>query len=376
MTFWNVRAMTLVALLGLAAACAPAPAAPTTAPKPTVAAAKPTAAAAKPAAPAPASSPAAAASPAVPVASPAAASPYTGGPLIPVHIGYNVNGGQTPIFTALNRGIFKKHGLDVKTTTFAQNPQMVAAISNGSLDLMGSIPSYVWSAREAGYDLVSISQHEKSRTSPPESGALMVRVDGDIKTLKDLEGKRLAVLTPSSQNTLDSLYLAKKAGVDITKITLITAPFNTHFDLLKSNQVDAAAVVDPFQTQIEASGVGKVLQWAYYESVPEQPLAALWGAREWFDKNPEAVDRLHAAMAESIDLLNNNPAEARAILREFTNVPEDILAQMKVLNNWSYGINRQAWIKEAELLVEMGALKELPDPEKYFHPKAKKFFIN
>ena len=204
----------------------------------------------------------------------------------------------------------------------------------------------------------------------------MVRTDAGINTLKDLEGKKMAVLTTSSQNTLNSLYLAKKAGVDITQITLVTAPFNTHFDLLKSGQVDAASVVDPFQTQIEASGVGKVLQWAYYESVPEQPLAALWGARPWFEKTPEVVDRLHAAFVESIDLLTNNPDQARAILREFTNVPEEILSQMKVLNNWSYQINRQAWIKEAELLLEMGALKELPDPAKYFHPKAQKFFTN
>lgn len=306
----------------------------------------------------------------VPTISPAASkSP------IAVHIGYNVNGGQTPLFTANSRGIFARNGLDVQTTSFAQNPQMVAAISSGSLDLMGSIPSYVWNAREAGYDLVAISQHEKSRPAPPESGALMVGVNSGINTLKDLEGKRMAVLSPSSQNTLNTLYLAKREGVDINQITLITAPFNTHFDLLQSNQVDAAAVVDPFQTQIEVSGVGRVLQWAYADTVPEQPLAALWGSQEWLERNSDAIDRLHASIVESIDLLNNNPDEARAILREFTNVPEDILSQMKVLNNWSYEIKLDAWIKEAELLVDMGALQGMPNPDEYFHPKASRFFI-
>lgn len=282
-----------------------------------------------------------------------------------IKISYNKNGGQTPLFVAEQYGFYEKYGLEVERIEFNNNSDMVGAMNAGQVDIIASIPSFIWNAREAGYDLVTIMQNETSQLTAPDSGALIVGSDSNIKEYKDLEGKKVAVLAVSVQNWLNAGYVLKANGVDLSKIQLVEAPFPTHFDLLQTKQVDAVTTVDPFTTHIVTSGIGEVLMYYNIESAPGQPLGAWWVTRDWLADNQETAAKFQAAIKDSIDFLNEDEHRARQIVGEFIGLDEKILENMRLLN-WNYDVDRDVWEKVSEINVEMGALQEKPDPDSYF----------
>jgi len=290
-----------------------------------------------------------------------------------IRFSFNKNAGQTPQYVADTRGFFKKHGLKVERIEFRNNPDMVAALDRGHLELMASIPGSPLSAREQGYDLVAFMQNETSNFAAPDSGALIARRGSGIKSIADLKGKTVACLYLSSQDCVDSKYVIKKAGVDLKSITFIEANFGTHFDLLRSGQVDAVSTVNPFTTHILTKGTGDLLAWNYIESNPGQPLGAWWAKRQWVNKNPQLVRAFQLAIKDAIDFLRQDKVRAREVVAEYTGLDKGLLTEMAPLN-WNYQVDPQAWQQEAKILVEMGALQKMPKPEEYFAEQIKQYF--
>lgn len=295
--------------------------------------------------------------------------------LIEVRISYNKNGGQTPQYVAENYGFYEKHGLKVTSVQFDNTANAIGAMNAGEVDIIASIPSEPLVARYGGFDLVAIMQNETSNFSAPDSGALMVRTDSDISNLKDLEGKKIACKSYSSQDCVNGQYAMKRAGVDLAKVQIVEAPFPTHYDLLNSNQVDAVETVDPFTTQILTSGLGRVLLYTYVETVPGQTLGAWWVERKWLEENEETARKFQAAIKDAIDYLHEDENRARRIVGEFTSIDESILNHMPLLN-WNYNVNPEIWDQENDVLVEMGALPQKPDPEEYFSDIIRPFFVS
>lgn len=288
-----------------------------------------------------------------------------GNDLIKLRVAYNKNGGQTPQYVAGTKGFFEKHGLSVERIEFKTNTDSVAALESGDLDIMASIPSNVWIAREAGFDIVAFMQNETAGTETPNSGALIVGAESGIKEPKDLAGKKIACLSLGSQDCLDMVYVLEKAGVPRDSYTIIESTFATHYDLLKNKQVDAVESVDPFTTLITKDGVGEVLFYSYIESNPDQPLGAWWAKREWVESNPEIVEKFSLAIKDAIDYLHEDEQRARDIVAEYTGLDPNIVKEMPMLK-WNYELDIDAWQKEAEILVEVGGLKGVPDPKDYF----------
>ena len=295
------------------------------------------------------------------------------GTLTNIRFSFNKNAGQTPQYVADTRGFFKKYGLKVERIEFNNNPDMVAALDRGHLEMMASIPGSPLSAREQGYDLVAFMQNETSNFAAPDSGALIARRGSGVKSVADLKGKIVACLYLSSQDCIDSKYVIKKAGVDLKSITFIEANFGTHFDLLRSGQVDAVSTVNPFTTQILTKGAGDLLAWNYIESNPGQPLGAWWAKKQWVTKNPQVARAFQRAIKDAIDFLRQDKVRAREVVAEYTGLDKGLLTEMAPLN-WNYHVDPQAWQQEAKILVEMGALQKMPKPEEYFAEQIKEYF--
>ncbi len=285
--------------------------------------------------------------------------------LIKLRIAYNKNGGQTPQYVAVTKGFFEKHGLSVESIEFKTNTDSVAALESGNLDILASIPSTIWSAREAGFDLVAFMQNETAGFEEPDSGTLIAAPDSGINSLKDLAGKEIACLSLSSQACLDAIYLLEKEGLPRDSYKITEAPFATHYDLLANKQVDAVVTVDPFSTKIITEKVGTVLSYIYIDTNPGQPLGAWWSHRDWVEENPEIVEKFSLAIKDAIDYLHEDENRAREIVAEYTGLDPETVKNMPMMN-WNYELKVDAWQKQGEILKQVGGLKEVPDPDAYF----------
>lgn len=294
--------------------------------------------------------------------------------LAPLKVGVLKMAALTNPWTAKERGMFKKNGLDVTLVEFRTGNEAIAAHRGGSVDIILSIPGTAMTAVERGFDLVAISQNEVAKAKGPDSGSVQVLKDSPYQSLKDLAGKKIAVSGLHSQKTVAMQTLFKRAGVDIAKLQLVEIPFPSQVDALKSKQVDAINTVDPYTTQLIASGIGRVVAWDYADSIPEQPLGA-WFAKSTFVKaNPLVVDNFNKAIKESIEFMMADPIRARAEVVAYTGLPPDLVKDMPLIG-WDYKVRADKWQAVIDMMVESGELKSKHTADEYFAEQIKPYVV-
>lgn len=126
---------------------------------------------------------------------------------------------MTALWVARDRGLFKKHGLDMQFILMPRNPLTIAALLAGEIDAAIVGPGHVINAASSGADIVGIANLQQK---------LDYRLNGrpEIKTKEDLRGKRIAISGPGSTSHLVTMLALQALNVDINqaKITLLTIP--------------------------------------------------------------------------------------------------------------------------------------------------------
>ena len=232
--------------------------------------------------------------------------------LAPLKIGILKMAALTNPWVAKQRGIFERNGLDVTLVEFRSGNEAISAHRGGSVDIVLAIPGTAMTAAERGFDLVAVAQNEVAQKQSPDTGSIQV-LEGfwSLEQLADLAGKKIAVSGLHSQKTVSMQTVFRKAGVDPAKLQLVEIPFPSQFDALKSKQVDAVNTVDPYTTQLLASGLGRVIAWDYVDAIPEQPLGAWFATSAFAKSNADVVERFNKSIKDSIDYMRADSERAR-----------------------------------------------------------------
>lgn len=275
----------------------------------------------------------------------------------PVRVGILKMAALTNPWVAEKEGFFKANGIEATLVEFHTGAEAAAALQGGSVDIILMIPGTAMTANEHGFDMAAIFQNEIAKAKGPDSGSIQVRKSSDIRSLKDLAGKRVAVSQLHSQNTVGAQMLIKDAGADLSSIQFLELPFPTQYDALKNGSVDAVVTVDPYTTQLQASGIGRVIAWNYADSIPNQPLGAWFAKRNYIAKNPDVVAHFNKSIKESIDFMNADPDRARARVVAFTGLDPELVKNMPLIT-WDYHVQPDRWQKVIELMTKSGELKQ------------------
>jgi NitT/TauT family transport system substrate-binding protein len=126
---------------------------------------------------------------------------------------------MTALWVARERGLFKKHGLDMQFILMPRNPLAIAALLAGEIDAAIVGPGHVVNAASSGADVIGIANFAQKLdfrfTARPE-----------IKNKEDLRGKRIAISGPGSTSHLVSMLAFQGLNIDPTqaRMTLLTIP--------------------------------------------------------------------------------------------------------------------------------------------------------
>ncbi|WP_421955432.1 aliphatic sulfonate ABC transporter substrate-binding protein [Polaromonas sp.] len=145
-------------------------------------------------------------------------------------------------------------GTKVTWAEFPAGPQLLEALSVGSLEfgLTGDSPPVF--AQAAGKDLLYVA----AEPPKPDSSAILVLNDSPVRTLAELRGKKIALQKGSSAHYL-LVRAVEKAGLkwdDIQPIYLAPADARAAFE---RKSVDAWAIWDPFYAATELAIKPRVL---------------------------------------------------------------------------------------------------------------------
>ena len=146
---------------------------------------------------------------------------------------------MTVLWVARDRGLFKKHGLDMQFILMPRNPLAVAALLAGEIDAAIIGPGHVVNAASSGADIIGIANLAQKLDY-----RLVARPE--VRNKEDLRGKRIAISGPGSTSHLVTMLGLQGLNIDSTqaRISLLTIP-GTEMNrrlAMETNGVDATAL--------------------------------------------------------------------------------------------------------------------------------------
>jgi NitT/TauT family transport system substrate-binding protein len=267
-----------------------------------------------------------------------------------------------PLYVGIDQGFFKDEKLTVKPQLAEGGAAITPAVVSGDNQIGFSNNTSLLIAASKKLPIQIITQGVLGGSTEKQAWAdLMVPKGSSIKTPKDLEGKTIAVNTLKNVCELTIKASLEKEGVDVDKLKFSEIPFPDMNGALESKRVDAACEVEPFVSQAKAAGSTGIDPF-YFKTAPDLSVATYFTSTQYAQKNPEVLKRFAKAMNKSLDYTQKNPDAARKVLTEYTEIPPEAIAKIR-LPVWSSKLDPASIELQAELAEKYGLVDSKPDVE-------------
>ncbi len=128
--------------------------------------------------------------------------------------------------------------------------------------------------------------------------AMVVRKDGPVKTVADLRGLTVAIPSRFSDERLMLIRAMKIAGLKATDVKMLEMAPPDVASALRAKAIDGYVMGEPFPSQAEMGGYGRVLFQAR-QYWPDYMSCILVVRQDLIDQRPEAVQALVDGIARS-----------------------------------------------------------------------------
>ncbi len=257
---------------------------------------------------------------------------------------------------AERQGFFKEEGLEVEVSKFESGALAVPVLQSGRIDIAFSNTVSTLQAMEQGLDAVLLAPGAVVRSAPPDTTtALIVRKDA-ARSVKELEGKRIAVNVINSSAWLHVVAALDKHGVERAKVRFTEVPFPQMNDPLLNGQLDAVVQVEPFRSALMATGRAEILSWTYVETAPGSDITQYIALAPWVEKNRATAVKFARAVIKGAQFANANEAATRDINQQFTGL-NPALKDKVLLPQLGTAVNAAETARTMELMRKYGLLK-------------------
>lgn len=221
-----------------------------------------------------------------------------------------------PVFVANDLGYFKDEGLDVEILGFEGGVKAFRAVVSGDVDIASGSGPFSLVGRSKGADT-------KIFLAPmPKLEAVMV-AQGDIKTIKDLKGRKIGIQQPGGFAWVLSMTVLRSGGLgkdDVEFISILTEDVPP----LVAGQIDTA-ILHVEQEMIARAkkptlhGVARL-----WEVTPKQLYSGFVAKEEAIAKNNKAMLGFTKAVIKATRDLYGNQDKMVPIIMKNTGLSEEI----------------------------------------------------
>ena len=268
------------------------------------------------------------------------------------------------LYYAIDLGIFKRAGHDVKSVPIANPALMAEAVASGNADIGTTNLVAIVRAHQGGQPLVIIAPSGATDKASPLEGIIVGKNTG-IKTAKDLNGKTMVVSVFGSIIQVEALAWIDKAGGDWKSIKWVEAPPPADGPLVGSGKVDGAVITETFLSGAIADGQGTLLHYVGPEVSPLLIEGGYFCSEDYAAKHPDIVKKFNAALLEAGKWANHNHDEAAAIIQKYSQRTPSAIAHHAVYPEKFHASDLQPLIEAA---VKYGALKQTIDAKEMVAP--------
>ncbi|MEA2985005.1 MAG: hypothetical protein QOD94_1259 [Alphaproteobacteria bacterium] len=278
-----------------------------------------------------------------------------------------------PVWIALDKGFFKKEGLDVQHEVTRGSQQVMQGIMSGKYQL-GSAALDNTIAYTEGQGDVKIDNFDVVAILGVHSGMNKIVSRPEIKSWKDLKGKTVAVDAANSGYGLVMYKIMKMNGLEKDKDynVLAVGSGRDRIAALKEGKAHAAAVSPPEDTHIKKEGYNVLADAT--EIIGAYQGSAYIVRRSWAKENEKEVLAFIRAMVAASDFVFTNKAEAMEVMKSRIKGLSDEEAETiyAALTSGQGGLNKGAKVNDpgVKMLLDLrnefsGSDKKLTDTKKY-----------
>jgi NitT/TauT family transport system substrate-binding protein len=225
-----------------------------------------------------------------------------------------------PTVLAKQLGEYDKAGLAVELVDLKGGSDALKAVLGGSADVVSGYFDHCVNLAAKKQELQSFVVYDRY------PGLVLVvspSHNAEIKSIKDLAGKKVGVSAPGSSTDFFLKFLLKKNGVDATSVAVIGVGLGaTAVAAMEQGQIDAAVMLDPAVTVLQGSHSDlRILSDTRTEKDNQAvfggdyPGGSLYSTTAWVAAHEKEVQALTNAIVNTLKWIHSHS-------------PEDIMAKM------------------------------------------------
>jgi NitT/TauT family transport system substrate-binding protein len=223
------------------------------------------------------------------------------------------------VYLSIQQGFFQAEGLNVTPRVMGANP--VAGIVGGDFDTGGVTWTAFLLATNRGVPLVPLSEADRGAKG---QALFMVKNDSPIKSMEDLIGKKIAVVTVGGGCDLILNDTLNKKGLDYKSIGYTVMGVPDMAPTVLRGGVDAACIPEPLLSVVQAQGELRSVFDLFAGEYDRFPLVGFPVTQRFAETNPNTVAALQRALAKGLKFAHENPDKLRDIYPTFTTLKPEL----------------------------------------------------
>jgi sulfonate transport system substrate-binding protein len=219
-----------------------------------------------------------------------------------------------PTVLAKQLGEFDKAGIAAELVDLKGGSDALRAVIGGSADVVSGYFDHCVNLAAKKQELVAFVVYDRY------PGLVLVvspRHTTEIKSIKDLAGKKVGVSAPGSSTDFFLKYLLKKEGLDPTSAAVIGVGLGaTAVAAMEQGQIDAAVMLDPSVTVLQGSHPDlRILSDTRSQKDTlavfggEYPGGALYSTAAWVASHSKEVQAMTNAIMNTLKWIHGHSAE-------------------------------------------------------------------
>jgi NitT/TauT family transport system substrate-binding protein len=279
-----------------------------------------------------------------------------------------------PYFVAVEKGYFKEQNIEPEMVRLIGGPPNVAAMIGNQIEasaVLVTIEGMNANIKKPGVAMyISInSQNQKYQMEQ-----FVVRKGLEAKSLADLRGKKI-MSAPGPANVTMARAALAAVGLKEGDYSLDQLDMGQHVNAMTAGTFDAGYTLEPNASTMRKMGVASTLEAGviarYILGDPNANAFVAGGAltTDFITNRPDVARRFTLAWGKAVDLINNNPSEARKHLVKNTFTPDDVVDTVPMIRYFMVkdltANDKADYQKFIDFSVKVGTLEKPVDVTKY-----------
>jgi NitT/TauT family transport system substrate-binding protein len=286
-----------------------------------------------------------------------------------VAIGISGWTGFAPLTLAKEAGIFAKNGLDVTIKKIPQASRHLAIASGDIQCAATTVETWiVWNAN--GVATTQLFQLDKSY------GADGMVVRNSVAAIKDIKGKTVAASAPGTAPYFTLAWFLKKNGLSVKDVTVVNMEPGPAAQAFIAGQNDVAMTYEPYLSAVRAKPeAGKIIA----TTLDYPMIMDTFGCTPKFiSENEAAAKALTKSYFDALEMIKADQSKAFEIMGADVKQSADKFAESAKYLRWQDKTQNKAFFEgefktfskeAADLLLEIGVIKQIPDLTKLADPR-------